>query len=159
MNGLAAVTAGQGDLPGRAAPVPGGPRGAPAHLGEEHADTLKSASALAELLTDLGEYGEALRIGGGDSRARSRQALGGEHPESLRAMIIVARTLHARGELDSARRLSDEALKANEDVLGEAHPQTLRAMRMLGVTLWAQHNLFYARPCSSESSSFRGRPL
>ena len=61
--------------------------------------------------------------------AASRRVLGKEHPDTLKAMLNLAGTLYAQGDLAGARKL--QVLAASRRVLGKEHPDTLRAMNNL----------------------------
>ena len=58
-------------------------------LGEDHPDTLRSASNLAIDLSYLGEY-QAARELDEDTLARRRRVLGEDHPDTLRSASNLA---------------------------------------------------------------------
>ena len=66
-------------------------------LGEDHPDTLTSASNLAVDLRNLGEY-QAARELDEDTLARRRRVLGEDHSQTLRSADNLARDLRALGE-------------------------------------------------------------
>jgi hypothetical protein len=66
-------------------------------LGDDHPDTLTSASRLAAELRGLGEYQQARELGE-DTLARRRRVLGDDHPDTLISAGNVAADLRALGE-------------------------------------------------------------
>ncbi|MGH3886749.1 MAG: FxSxx-COOH system tetratricopeptide repeat protein, partial [Pseudonocardiaceae bacterium] len=72
-------------------------------LGEEHPDTLTSASNLALNLRALGEHEAARRLDE-DTLARKRRVLGAEHPSTLTS----ASNLRALGQHEAARQLDED---------------------------------------------------
>jgi hypothetical protein len=72
-------------------------------LGDDHPDTLRSATYLAAVLANLGnERGRQL---GEDTLTRMRRVLGADHPDTLRAVHNLAAVLTNLGEHDQVRRL------------------------------------------------------
>ncbi len=69
-------------------------------LGEDHPNTLNSASNLAVDLRDLGEH-QAARDLDQDTLARYRRVLGEDHPDTLTSANNLAADLRALGEADS----------------------------------------------------------
>ena len=65
-------------------------------LGEDHPDTLASASNLAVSLCAAGEY-QAARELGEDTLARRRRVLGEDHPDTLASADGLAVSLRAVG--------------------------------------------------------------
>ena len=66
-------------------------------LGEDHPDTLTSASRLAADLRALGEYQQA-RVLDEDTLARRRRVLGEDHPDTLDSARTLAVDLRALGK-------------------------------------------------------------
>ena len=66
-------------------------------LGDDHPDTLSSASNLAIDLRNLGEY-QAARELDEDTLARRRRVLGEDHPDTLTSASNLAADLRALGE-------------------------------------------------------------
>ena len=66
-------------------------------LGEDHPDTLLSASNLAADLRTLGEH-QAARELDEDTLARRRRVLGEDHPDTLLSVGNLAADLRALGE-------------------------------------------------------------
>jgi hypothetical protein len=72
-------------------------------LGEDHPDTLQTASNLSFNLWELGQYERARELGQ-DTLTRMRRVLGEDHPHTLRAAYILAAVLANLGGDDQARR-------------------------------------------------------
>ena len=68
-------------------------------LGEDHPNTLRSASNLAVDLRDFGEHQAASELDQ-DTLARYRRVLGEDHPSTLRSANNLAADLRALGEAD-----------------------------------------------------------
>ena len=66
-------------------------------LGEDHPDTLRSASSLAAIMRDLGEV-QAARDLEQDTLNRRRRVLGDDHPDTNRSASNLASDLRALGE-------------------------------------------------------------
>ena len=78
-------------------------------LGEDHPDTLTSASNLAIDLRALGET-QAARELDEDTLARSRRVLGDDHPRTLTSASNLAIDLRALGETETRPRLGREQI-------------------------------------------------
>src|SRR6266704_5391310 len=74
-----------------------------------------------------------------------RGRLGGEHPETLAAMLDLAEMLWARGRLGEVRALEEHVVAVRRRALGEAHGDTLKALGKLATTLGAEGDLDAAR--------------
>ncbi|MGH3916309.1 MAG: tetratricopeptide repeat protein [Pseudonocardiaceae bacterium] len=86
-------------------------------LGEDHLDTLISASNLALNLSGLGEYELARRMDE-DTLARRRRVLGEDHPDTLTSAINLAADRRALGQHEAACRLDEDIRRrrrASED--------------------------------------------
>ncbi|MFN2494663.1 MAG: FxSxx-COOH system tetratricopeptide repeat protein [Pseudonocardiaceae bacterium] len=105
-------------------------------LGEDHPQTLRSASYLALDLLGLGEY-ERARDLDKDTFTRFRRVLGEDHPDTLRSASLLALVLRALGEYERARQLDEDTLTRSRRVLGEDHPETLRSANNLARDLRA----------------------
>jgi hypothetical protein len=123
-------------------------------LGEDHPDTLASASNLAVSLRAAGEY-QAARELGEDTLARRRRVLGEDHPDTLASADGLAISLRGvggypgalaaasnlativrhRGEYQAARELGEDTLARRRRVLGEDHPDTLTSADNLAISL------------------------
>jgi Tetratricopeptide repeat len=66
-------------------------------LGDDHPDTLASATNLANNLRELGEY-QAARELDEDTLARRRRVLGDDHPSTLNSATNLAEDLRNLGE-------------------------------------------------------------
>jgi hypothetical protein len=76
-------------------------------LGEEHPDTLNSASNLVADLWSLGQY-EAARQLAEDTLARRRRVLGEEHPDTLISASNLVADLRALGQHEAAHQLDED---------------------------------------------------
>jgi hypothetical protein len=73
-------------------------------VGDDHPDTLGSATHLAATLRELGQHEPARQLGE-DALTRMRRVLGDNHPDTLRWAHHLAAVLADRGEHDQERRL------------------------------------------------------
>jgi hypothetical protein len=103
-------------------------------VGEDHPDTLESASGLSFNLWELGEYERARELGE-DTLTRYRRVLGEEHLHTLSAALVLALVLWNLGPYERARELGEDALTRLRRALGEDHPEILGAARILAATL------------------------
>ncbi|MGB6164033.1 MAG: tetratricopeptide repeat protein [Pseudonocardiaceae bacterium] len=103
-------------------------------LGDEHPDTLASASSLSLTLHQLGQYGPARQLAE-DTLTRCRRVLGEGHPDTLRSAIYLTVALVGVGRYEPARQLAEDTLTRCRRVLGEDHPDTLLAARSLAAVL------------------------
>ncbi len=104
-------------------------------LGEDHPDTLESASNLALSLWELGQYEPARQLGE-DTLTRCRRVLGEDHPHTLRSAHSLAISLSDSGQYERARQLGEDTFTRCRRVLGEDHPDTLRSAYLLVLYLW-----------------------
>jgi hypothetical protein len=74
-------------------------------LGEDHPNTLTSASNLAADLHALGEHAAARQLNE-DTLTRRRRVLGEDHPDTLTSASNLAADLRALGEHQRAHDLS-----------------------------------------------------
>ena len=103
-------------------------------LGDDHPDTLASATNLAVDLRNLGEY-QAARELDEDTLARYRRVLGDDHPDTLASANNLAADLRNLGEHQAARELDEDTLARRRRVLGDDHPDTLASANNLAVDL------------------------
>jgi len=95
-------------------------------LGEDHPDTLASASNLVMILGRVGEE-QAARELAEDILARRRRVLGEDHPDTLAAAFQLVGALFGLGEHHAARELNDDIIARRRRVLGDEHPETMMA--------------------------------
>ena len=95
-------------------------------LGEDHPDTLASATNLVMLLGRVGEDQEARELAE-DILARRRRVLGEDHPDTLAAAFQLVCALSELGEHHAARELNDDIIARRRRVLGDDHPETIMA--------------------------------
>jgi tetratricopeptide (TPR) repeat protein len=103
-------------------------------FGDDHPDTLTSASGLAFNLSWLGEYQRARALDE-DTLARRRRVLGEDHPDTLASASQLALGLFGLGNYQQARELLEETLSRQRRILGDDHPDTLLLARNLGLVL------------------------
>ncbi len=96
-------------------------------LGEDHTDTLSSASGFALALSALGEQAKARELNE-DTLRRRRQVLGDDHSETLTSAHNLALNLSALGEHVQAQELYEDTLRRRRQVLGDDHPDTLTSV-------------------------------
>ncbi|MGH3864798.1 MAG: FxSxx-COOH system tetratricopeptide repeat protein [Pseudonocardiaceae bacterium] len=103
-------------------------------LGDDHPDTLNSASNLANDLRELGEHQRARQLDE-DTLARCRRVLGDDHPRTLNSASNLANDLRELGEHQRARQLDEDTLARRRRVLGDDHPHTLNSAHNLALNL------------------------
>jgi tetratricopeptide (TPR) repeat protein len=104
-------------------------------LGDDHPDTLESASNLTGAVRELGEQEQAHQLAE-DTLTRCRRVLGEDHPTTLRAAFSLAVSLWELGQYRQARQLAEDTLTRCRRVLGEDHLETRRAAFALAMYLW-----------------------
>ena len=104
-------------------------------FGDDHPDTLTSASNLAQDLWWLGEYQQARTLDE-DTLAGRRRILGDDHPDTLTSAGQLANDLSALGNFAQARELQLNTLAGRRRILGKDHPDTLISASQLGTILW-----------------------
>ena len=105
-------------------------------FGEDHPDTLTSASKLALNLWYLGEFQRA-RAFDEDTLTRRRLVLGENHPDTLTSTSQLANDLLGLGNYLEARKLQEEVLSRRRRILGDDHPDTLNSADLLSGVLWS----------------------
>ena len=103
--------------------------------GDDHPDTLTSASHLALNLSELADYRRARALDE-DTLTRRRRILGENHPDTLTSAGQLASDLLLFGDYPQARELQEDVLNRRRRMLGEDHPDTLTSAIQLGVLLW-----------------------
>ena len=105
-------------------------------FGDDHPDTLTSASDLAGNLWWLGEYQRARALDE-DTLTRRRRILGEDHPDTLSSASQLAMDLYGLGNYPQARELQEETLSRQRRILGDDHPHTLFSANQLALVLWS----------------------
>jgi tetratricopeptide (TPR) repeat protein len=105
-----------------------------ARQGDDHPDTLGSASNLAFNLWALGRYGQGRQLGE-DTFSRSRRVLGDDDPHTLISATHLAATLRELGQYERACQLGEDTLSRSRRVLGDSHPYTLISATYLAAAL------------------------
>ena len=113
-------------------------------LGEDHPDTLTSASNCALRVWDLGEFKRACALDR-DILTRRRRILGDDHPDTLTSADNLANDLRRLGDYSHARELQEETLSRRRRILGDDHPDTLRSTSRYCQILCASGDYHQAR--------------
>jgi hypothetical protein len=74
-----------------------------------------------------------------------RSLLGGDHPESLAAMVEVARLQRARGAGVAARALLEEAVSSRRRLFGDQDLETFKVLHLLAMTVYDLDDRVLAR--------------
>jgi len=123
-----------------------------ATFGDDHPDTLTSASDLAGSLWWLGEY-QRSRALDEDALARRRRILGEDHPDTLTSAGQLANDLYGLGDYRQARELQEATLRRRRRMLGADHPDTLFSANLLSLDLWALGDFRRARQLQNDTLS------
>ena len=102
--------------------------------GEEHPDTVRAMSDLANSYGDLGKLDEAASMRREVLEMR-RKPLGDEHPDTIRAMANLKSSPVDQGEPGEATSTQREASEKGRRILGEKHLDTIMAMGNLANSL------------------------
>jgi tetratricopeptide (TPR) repeat protein len=110
-------------------------------LGDDHPDTLISASNLAWSLYELHQYEQALQLNE-DTLIRRRRVLGDDHPDTLASAHNQTLYLHRpkgyEERYEQARQLNEEILTRSRRILGDEHPAFLKPAMNQASSLFAQ---------------------
>ncbi|MGH3708731.1 MAG: FxSxx-COOH system tetratricopeptide repeat protein, partial [Pseudonocardiaceae bacterium] len=123
-------------------------------LGEDHPDTLESASNLAVNLSELGQYEQARHLDE-DLLTRRRRVLGEDHPDTLSSAGNLALSLYELGQYEQARLLDEDTLTRCCRVLGDDHPSTLSLAGNLACDLHALGQYEQARQLQHDTLTRR----
>jgi len=93
---------------------------------------LRAQRFRADLLRELGDYGNAFRVDQ-ETLGAMREVVGDEHPEVLVLLNGIGADLRARGDFREARDHDQESVRLHRQVLGEDHLLTLRAVNNLAL--------------------------
>ncbi|HEV2778882.1 MAG TPA: FxSxx-COOH system tetratricopeptide repeat protein [Actinophytocola sp.] len=127
-------------------------------LGDDHPDTLDSASNLGLDLWALGEY-ERARALDEDTLGRRRRVLGDDHPGTLMSASNLGLDLRGLGEYERARALDEDTLGRRRRVLGDDHPDTLNSASSLASVLRLLGEYERARALDEDTLARRRRIL
>jgi tetratricopeptide (TPR) repeat protein len=119
-------------------------------LGDDHPDTLTSASNLALNLWVLGEYQRACALDE-NTLTRRRRILGKDHPDTLTSASQLASDLFHLGDYPHARELQEEMLSWQRRILGADHPDTVTSANQLGWLLWYLGDYQQARQLQNDT--------
>ena len=89
-------------------------------LGEDHPDTLASASFLGLVVWSLGDYRQAWQLLN-NTFTHSREVLGEDHPDTLLYAIHLGMIVWSLGDYQQARQLQNDSLARLRRMLGEDH--------------------------------------
>jgi tetratricopeptide (TPR) repeat protein len=121
-----------------------------ATFGDDHPDTLTSASNLAGTLWWLADFQRARTLDE-DVLARRRRTLGVDHPDTLTSASQLANDLYGLGDYQQARDLQDKTLRRRRRILGADHPDTLFSANMLSLDLLALGDYRRARHLQNDT--------
>jgi tetratricopeptide (TPR) repeat protein len=113
-------------------------------LGDDHPDTLASASSLALSWWELGCY-ECAHALGEETLTRRRLVLGEDHPDTLESARGLVLTWWAMGQYEPARELGEDTVTRTRRVLGNDHPNALLSAFSLALVQWELGQ--YERAC------------
>jgi tetratricopeptide (TPR) repeat protein len=119
-------------------------------LGDDHPDTLESASTLCLNLWVLGQFEQARPLAE-DTLSRRRRILGDDHPDTLESASSLCLGLWVLGQYEQARQLAEDTLTRSRRVLGDDHPQALRAANSLSLSLGALGQYEQARQLAEDT--------
>jgi Tetratricopeptide repeat/Domain of unknown function (DUF4062) len=119
-------------------------------FGDDHPDTLTSASNVAGSLWWLGDY-QGARALDKDTLARRRRILGEDHPDTLTSADQLANDLFGLGDYRQARDLREDTLRRRRRILGDDHPYTLFSASLLALVLWSLGDYRQARQLQDDT--------
>jgi tetratricopeptide (TPR) repeat protein len=105
-------------------------------FGDDHPDTLTSASQLANDLFGLGNFRLARQLQE-ETLSRRRRISGDDHPDTLFAANLHCLVLWSLGDYRQARQLQNDTLTRSRRILGADHPDTLAMASLHGVLVWS----------------------
>ncbi|MFN0135472.1 MAG: protein kinase domain-containing protein [Phycisphaerae bacterium] len=100
-------------------------------LGNEHADTLRTRSKLAWVLTEQTDYAGAAGIARPTMEAQIR-TLGPDHPDTLLSAGLLGNALGFVNQYAEGEALMLSVIERRLRVQGQDHPESARAMNTLG---------------------------
>ncbi|KAL7764623.1 hypothetical protein ACKLNR_005768 [Fusarium oxysporum f. sp. zingiberi] len=103
-------------------------------LGEEHIETIVTASDLAVSLSKLGRFEESERLQRGVIETLKR-LYGDEHEKTLDAIANLSVTLSKQEKTEEALALDRHIFEVKKRTLGDEHISTIRAMNNLAISL------------------------
>ncbi len=92
--------------------------------GQDHPNTLASATTLAVILREAGDV-QAARDLDTDTLVRTRRVFGGDHPRTLAVASNLAIEVRRLGDAAAARDMDRDILSRRRRILGPDHPATL----------------------------------
>jgi serine/threonine protein kinase/tetratricopeptide (TPR) repeat protein len=128
------------------------------HLGNDHADTLRSIDNTGGLFFERGLLDGAASFHGEALDGYTR-LYGAEHPDTLNAMNNMGGLLFMRGDLDGAEEKWRVVLESYRRVLGDDDPDTLTAISNLGSLQYRRGEIAEAEALWREALEGRTRVL
>ena len=127
-------------------------------LGPDHADTLISASTLAELYMTRANFSaaEELLV---KTLATREKTLGPTHPDTLESVSALATFYWDSGDYAAAEPLRKRSHVEREKTLGADHPDTLLAVGDLARLYWAMGNYAESEPLLKKALAGREKTL
>ena len=113
--------------------------------GEEHPETLRSVSNLADLLCEKGDYEAAEPLYRRALEGRE-QMFGSQHPVALDSVSSLAGLMCNKGDYEAAESLHRRALEGRETALGAQHSQTLVSIEGLAIAIGNKGDYAVAEP-------------
>jgi len=99
-------------------------------LSPEHFKTLRTMSALSQVLSDEGHLDEAHKLCEESLRLRTK-VLKPEHPDTLISMHLLASVMYRQGQIAEAQNLFERTISLRRKVLKPGHRLTLRSQNSL----------------------------
>jgi tetratricopeptide (TPR) repeat protein len=128
-------------------------------FGDDHPDTLTSASNLALNLLWLGEFQRARALDE-DTLTRRRRIPDEDAPDTPIPASQLATDLYwSLGNNPQARELQEEMLSRRRRILGDDHPDTLTSASQLGMVLWYLGDYRQARQLQKDTFTRSRRVL
>ena len=128
------------------------------HLGEEHAETLKSLMNRSMLAMGQGDFPLAEDGYRRTLEIRTR-TLGDEHPDTLETLANLGNLVRQMGRLNEAEELTRTAMEAHRRVHGDEHPNTLNTIGNMGILMAMRNRYEEAEPYFRETLDTRLRIL
>jgi tetratricopeptide (TPR) repeat protein len=127
-------------------------------FGDEHPDTLSSASHLGAVLWWLGDYQQSRQLHA-DTLVRRQRIMGEDDPATLSSARNLGLALYSLGDYREARQLQADTLARSRRILGEDHRDTLFSAFLLGVALWSLGDYQQARQLQADTLTRSRRTL
>jgi tetratricopeptide (TPR) repeat protein/predicted Ser/Thr protein kinase len=127
------------------------------NLGEEHADTLDSMTALARVYRSEGKYATAVPLLEKAVETR-RRVFGGSHRATLAALFELSLLYQSESKFPKGEPIAAAVLEARRRTLGPQHRDTVSSMASVGI-LYAEEGKFAQAEPLLEKALDAGRRL